>query len=68
MRKLTTEDMRNEYLYEAIVEKREEMHDMADDFGIESAKTLSVSQELDNLINLYIRDKLEEKSYNLSKN
>ncbi|GAA0494297.1 aspartyl-phosphate phosphatase Spo0E family protein [Virgibacillus sp. MSP4-1] len=52
---------KNELLYEEILEKREKMHEVADDHGISSIKTLTVSQELDHLLNQYIKSKLREK-------
>ncbi|SET92892.1 Spo0E like sporulation regulatory protein [Salinibacillus kushneri] len=57
-----------EVLYEEILEKREKMLEIADDHGISSKKTLTVSQELDKLLNRYIKSKLKEKKvWNLSK-
>jgi hypothetical protein len=45
--------MRN--LYKEIQRKREKMLNIADDFGLNSMKTLTISQELDELINDYLK-------------
>ncbi len=43
-----------------IQQKREQMHKTAKDYGLNSNKTLSISQELDELINNYFRKKLSD--------
>nr|WP_174498034.1 aspartyl-phosphate phosphatase Spo0E family protein [Salirhabdus euzebyi] len=46
-----------------IQKKREKMHYTADHYGLESSQTLSVSQELDKLINVYLKQKLERVNF-----
>ncbi|MBO8155467.1 MAG: aspartyl-phosphate phosphatase Spo0E family protein [Bacillaceae bacterium] len=47
-------------LKEKISKKQEEMYKTADEFGIRSKNTLTISQELDYLINMYLKTKIEE--------
>lgn len=47
-------------LKEKILKKQKEMYVSANEFGIKSNQTLTASQELDQLINMYLKNKIEE--------
>ncbi|WP_102027524.1 aspartyl-phosphate phosphatase Spo0E family protein [Salirhabdus sp. Marseille-P4669] len=59
MRENGMERIESRTLYAKIQQKREKMHEIADDFGLDSVKTLTISQELDELINNYLRTKIQ---------
>jgi hypothetical protein len=55
MRKDSMEKLEDALLFTRIQQKRKKMLEVAGNFGLNSNQTLTASQELDELINVYVK-------------